>query len=86
MDEGWGTGGTGIDTHILCIKQVTGFSWWASSEESACSAGDQGSIPGWGGAPGGGNGNPLPSSRLENPTEGCGGLQSMGLQRVGHDC
>ena len=30
-----------------------------------------------------GNGNPLPSSCLKNPTEEPGGLQSMGSQRVG---
>ena len=37
-------------------------------------------------SPGEGNGNPLPYSCLENPwTEEPGGLQSMGLQRVGHD-
>ena len=36
--------------------------------------------------PGGGHGNPLPYSCLENPwTEEPGGLQSMGLQRVGRD-
>ena len=27
--------------------------------ESACSAGDQGSVPAWGRSPGEGNGNPL---------------------------
>ena len=31
------------------------------------SAGDAGSIPGWGRSPGEGNGNPLRSSCLENP-------------------
>ena len=36
---------------------------------------------------GGGRGNPLQYSCLENPmTEEPGRLQSMGLQRVGHDC
>ena len=35
-------------------------------KESACSAGDLGSIPGLGGAPGGGHGNPLQYSCLEN--------------------
>ena len=29
--------------------------------------GDVGSIPGWGRSPGGGNGNPLQCSRLDNP-------------------
>ena len=30
---------------------------------------DAGSIPGWGRSPGGGNGNPLQSSCLENPMD-----------------
>ena len=37
---------------------------------SARSAGDLGSITGWGRSPGEGNGNPLQYSRLENPTDG----------------
>ena len=41
---------------------------------------DVGSIPGSGRCPGGGNGNPLQYSGLENWA-----VQSMGLQRVGHD-
>ena len=45
-----------------------------------------GSITGSGRSPGGGHGNPLQYSCLENPwTEGAGGLQSTGSQRVGHD-
>ena len=36
-------------------------------KESAFSAGDPGSIPGWGRSPGEGNGNPLQYSCLENP-------------------
>ena len=50
-------------------------------------AGDVGSIPELGRSPIVGNGNPLQYSCLENPMdreEPCG-LQSMGLQRVGHD-
>ena len=47
---------------------------------------DTGSIPGLGRFPGEGNGNPLQYSCLENPmTEEPGGLQSIGLQRVGHE-
>ena len=46
----------------------------------------KGSIPGWGRSPGGGHGNPLQYSCLENPMDrGDGGLQSMGSQRVRHD-
>ena len=44
----------------------------SSGKESAASArdaGDVGSILGWGRSPGGGNGNPLQYSCLENPTD-----------------
>ena len=47
---------------------------------------DAGSIPGSGRSPGGGNGNLLQYSCLENPmTEEPGRLQSMGSRRVVHD-
>ena len=46
---------------------------------------DVGLIPGSGRSPGGGNGTPLKYSCLENSMSRSGGLQSMGLQRVGHD-
>ena len=47
---------------------------------------DVGSVPGLGRSPGVGNVNPLYSSCLGNPwTEEIGMLQSVGLQRVGHD-
>ena len=52
---------------------------------SAYNAGDLGSIPESGRSPGEGNGNPLQYSCLENPMGEPGGLQSMGLRRVGHD-
>ena len=39
-------------------------------KESACNAGDPGSIPGLGRSPGEGNGNPLQYSCLENPMDG----------------
>ena len=42
----------------------------SDSKESACSAGDQGSIPGLGRSPGEGNGDPLQYSCLENPMGG----------------
>ena len=52
-----------------------------------CNVGDLRSIPGFGRSPGGGHGNPLQYSCLENSlwTEEPRWLQSMGLQRVGHD-
>ena len=48
-------------------------------------AGDPSSIPGLGRSPGERHGNPLQYSCLENSTEEPGGLQSVGLQRVGRD-
>ena len=39
----------------------------SDSKECSCSAGDMHWIPGLGRSPGGGHGNPLQSSRLENP-------------------
>ena len=49
--------------------------------------GDTSSIPVSGRSPGGGSGNPLQYSRLDNSMdkEEPGGLQSMGSQRVRHD-
>ena len=41
----------------------------SDSKESSCNAGDPGSIPGLGRAPGEGNGNPLQYSCLENPMD-----------------
>ena len=45
---------------------------WLRGEGSTCNAEDSGdtvSVPGWGGSPGGGHGNPLQYSCLENPTD-----------------
>ena len=39
----------------------------SDSKESSCNAGDLGSAPGLGRSPGGGHGNPLQYSCLENP-------------------
>ena len=41
----------------------------SDSKESACNAGDLGSIPGLGRSPGGGHGKPLQYSYLENPMD-----------------
>ena len=46
--------------------------WWLSGKESACNAGATGDvrlIPGLGRSPGGGHGNPLQYSCLENPKD-----------------
>ena len=47
-----------------------GFPYGSRGKESVFNAGDtgdMGSLPGWGRPPGGGNGNPLQYSYLENP-------------------
>ena len=49
----------------LCSQ--VGFPGGLIGKESACSAGDSGSIPGLGRSPGGGHSNPLQYSCLENP-------------------
>ena len=65
----------------LCLP----FPGGSDGKESACSAGDLGSIPGLGRSPGEGNDNPLQYSGLENPMDrGAWWLQSLGSQRVGH--
>ena len=46
-----------------------GFPCISAGKESACNAGDLGSIPELGGLPGGGHGNPLQYSCLENPLD-----------------
>ena len=54
--------------------------WWLRRKESACDEGDLVSIPGLGRSPGGGHGNPLQYSCLENPH----GQRSL-VRGVGHD-
>ena len=49
------------------LPNTRGFPEGSDSKESACSAGDLGSIPGSGRSPGEGNGYPLQYSCLENP-------------------
>ena len=78
----WWTGRPGV-LRFMGLQRVrhdwaTELNWskvslWASlvaqMVESACSAGDPGSIPGLGRSPGEENGNPLQYSCLENPME-----------------
>ena len=52
---------------FLWLSNISlGVPWWLSGKESACSAGDAGSIPGLGRSPGGRPGNPRLCSCLEN--------------------
>ena len=56
---------------VICISLMIGESFPGGSDdkESACSAVDLGSIPGLGRSLGGGHGNPLQYSCLENPKD-----------------
>ena len=59
----------------------------SDGKESAGSAGDAGWIPGSGRSPGGGSGNPLQYSCLENPMDrgAWRGTNATGSQRIEHD-
>ena len=60
--------GYGFDS-ALGFSSGSMYFWWLSGKESACQAGDAGSVPGLGRSLGGGNGNPLQYSCLENPMD-----------------
>ena len=63
-----------------------GFPGGSDCKESACNAGDPGSIPGLGRSPREGNGYPLHYSCLGNPMDrGAWQVQCTGLQNVRHD-
>ena len=65
----------------LGVLVPMGFPHSSVGKESACNAGDLGSLPGLGRSPGEGEGNPLQYSCLKHPmAEEPGGLQSMGSQ------
>ena len=62
-----------------------GFPHSSVGKESACNAGDLGSIPGLRRSPGEGNGNPLQYSCLRNPIDrGAWRSIAHGVTRVGH--
>ena len=63
-----------------------GFPHCSAGKESACNAGDLGSIPGSGRSPGEGNGNCLQYSCLENPMDrGAWQAADHGITRVIYD-
>ena len=63
-----------------------GFPGGSDGKQSACNAGDWGSIPGSGGSLEKGMATHSSILAWRSPwIEETGGLQSMGLQRVGHD-
>ena len=83
----WGQGITGF--HCKSFNILFEFNTLPCSsvgKESACNAGDPGSIPGLGRSPGEGNGNPLQYSCLENLMDrGAWWATVHGVARVGHD-
>ena len=67
-----------VDTYLV-------FHGTSDGKESACNEGNLDLIPGLGRFPGGGYGNPLQYSCLENPHGPRSLADSMGLQRVRHN-
>ena len=59
-----------LDYISQLLLQFMGFPGSSDGQESACNTRDPGSIPGSGRSPGGGNGNPLQYSCLENSMDG----------------
>ena len=68
---------------VLIYKLIQGFPSGSVVKNLPANAGDAVSIPGLGGSPGEGNGNPLQYSCLGNPKPGR--LQSVRSPRVGHN-
>ena len=61
-----------LDDSIYMTLRKKKLSWWLGGKESACNAGDEGHkdlIPTLGSSPGGGHGNTLQYSCLENPMD-----------------
>ena len=54
---------------LALLHSFYGLPWWLRQKESACNAGDLGSVPELRGSLGGGHGNPLQYSYLENLTD-----------------
>ena len=67
--------------NLYCAKLNLGLLWRLSSKESACTVGDLSSIPGLGRSPGGGHGNSLQYSCLENSMDG--GAWRVTVNRAG---
>ena len=68
------------------VIRIYGLPRWLSAKNLPANAGDTGLIPGLGRSPGVGNGNPPKIITGKIPwTEEPGRLQSLGLQRVGHN-
>ena len=71
---------------MLSTPVFLGFPGGSDGKDFAFTAGDLGSVPGLGRSPGGGHGNPLQYSFLQNPhgQRSLAGYSPWGC-RVGHD-
>ena len=76
-----------VEKHLMMYVNIfLGFPSSTDGKESACNAGDSGSIPGWGRSPGEGNGNPLQYSCLENSVDrGAWWATVHGVAKSQHD-
>ena len=74
---------------FVCLSKPLALIWGSQVvlvlKNLPTNARDAGLIPGLGRFPGGGHGNPLKYTCLENPMDRGAGQESMGLQRVRHD-
>ena len=71
-NHGWDKNNLYETQRLTMQYTVWGLPWWLRGKKSACNAGnagDAGSIPGSGRSPGGGNGNPLQYSCMQNPMD-----------------
>ena len=67
--EAWCAAVHGVGHDLVSEQQLLLYGYLTVGKESACNAGDPGSLPGSGRSPGEGNGNPLQDSCLENPMD-----------------
>ena len=86
LEKGKATHSSILAWRIPWTIQSMGFPHSSVGKESSCSAGDAGLIPGSGRVPGGGHGNPLQYSCLENPKDrGAWQATFHGVSRIGYD-
>ena len=69
-----------FNKHLFSAYYIHGFPDGSDGKESPRNAGDLGSVPGLGRSPGGGHGDPLQYSCLENP---CGQRSLVGYSPWG---
>ena len=81
------SGGSYFPANLCLLRELWGFPGGSDGKESTCNVGDLGLIPGLGRFPWRREMAPHSSFLAWRIpwTEEPGGLQSMGLQRVGHD-